>query len=344
MQVMSSLSFTVVALNGAGERVGVIRGITTYPLKGARGQPLQSCSLFAGKSTPRDREYALLRYEHIATRWPSAEGGGASEASGAHADAILATGEGKDPAHHSNKHLFHQLITDPSLADFGVELEGEHGISILERDTGRVLARANDVRIDAERRRVEMLFAERLETASPDTPPLLVSAAGRSFANVGGRETEHVLHLNCTPTIRAVRGALLGSHVDDEHAESLDAFALRFRPNIRIDDTGDGSLRAWDEFEWCGREIRVGPEAVLRVNEPTIRCPSTRVRYDDPRGERAGALRLEPDVGVRSAFPELRASVFGRDTELKSKGSYLGLYASVIREGRVSEGDDVVLV
>ena len=53
---------------------------------------------------------------------------------------------------------------------------------------------------------------------------------------------------------------------------------------------------------------------------------------------------MEPDVGVRSAFPELRASVFGRDTELKSKGSYLGLYASVIREGRVSEGDDVVLV
>jgi hypothetical protein len=343
MSAMSSLSFAVVALHGAGERVGIIRGITTYPLKGARGQPLDSCSLFVGKSTPRDREYALLRHEHIATRWASAEGGGASDASAAHADAILATGEGKDPAHHSNKHLFHQLITDPSLADFGVELEGEHGISILDHDTGRVLARADDVRIDADRRLVESLFAESLETASSDTPPLLVSAAGRSFANVGGRETEHVLHLNCTPTIRAVREALLGDDVDDEHAESLDAFALRFRPNLRIDDPGDGSLRAWDEFEWCGREIRIGSEVVLRVNEPTIRCPSTRVRYDDPRGERASG-GMEPDVGVRSAFPDLRASIFGRDTELRLKGSYLGVYASVIREGRVSEGDDVVLV
>ena len=180
MTAMSSLSFAVVAFHGAGERVGVIRGITTYPLKGARGQPLDSCSLFVGKSTPRDREYALLRHEHIATRWASAEGGGASDASAAHADAILATGEGKDPAHHSNKHLFHQLITDPSLADFGVELEGEHGVSILDHDTGRVLARADDVRIDAERRLVESLFAESLETASSDAPPAFEQLFGRS--------------------------------------------------------------------------------------------------------------------------------------------------------------------
>ena len=93
-----------------------------------------------------------------------------------------------------------------------------------------------------------------------------------------------MLHLNCTPTIRSVREALLGDDIDDEHAESLDAFALRFRPNLRIDDPETGRYeRAVED----AAEIRIGPEVVLRVNEPTIRCPSTRVRYDVPRGERA---------------------------------------------------------
>ena len=167
---MSSLSFAVVALHGSVERVGIIRGITTYPLKGARGKPLDSCSLFVGKSTPRDREYALLRHEHIATRWASAEGGGASDTSTAHADAILATGEGKDPrttATNTSSTSSSQI----RLSRIWRRARGEHGISILDHDTGRVLARIDDVRIDAERRCIESLFAERLETASSDTPP-----------------------------------------------------------------------------------------------------------------------------------------------------------------------------
>ena len=49
-----------------------------------------------------------------------------------------------------------------------------------------------------------------------------------------------MLHLNCTPTIRSVREALLGDDIDDEHAESLDAFALRFRPISVLDDPETG--------------------------------------------------------------------------------------------------------
>ena len=29
---------------------------------------------------------------------------------------VLTTTKGRDPGHHGNKHLFHQLITDPSMS------------------------------------------------------------------------------------------------------------------------------------------------------------------------------------------------------------------------------------
>ena len=80
-------------------RVGRVRSIATYPLKGARGQTLDRAKVSLGSSTPRDREFALLRHENIEQFWAS---GDATE-DAVHAEKILATGEGKDPGHHSNK-------------------------------------------------------------------------------------------------------------------------------------------------------------------------------------------------------------------------------------------------
>ena len=62
------------------------------------------------------------------------------------------------------------------------------------------------------------------------------------------------------------------------------------------------------------------------------------------RGESARAEEWNLTWGCDLRFQNCAPALPGRNTELKSKGSYLGLYASVIREGRVSEGDDVVLV
>ena len=121
---------------------------------------------------------------------------------------------------------------------------------------------------------------------------------------------------------------------------------MRFRPNLVVEDAGDGSLKPWSELGWCGRDVRVGPEVVLRINEPTIRCPSTRVRYDrlgDGDARRRSAAFGMPDVALQRAFPSLSAEIFGRETTLAEKGSYLGLYATVIQDSTMSPGTTVLI-
>ena len=51
-----------------------------------------------------------------------------------------------------------------------------------------------------------------------------------------------------------------------------------------------------------------------------------------------------PDLDARVAFPDLTGSVFGREpTRLAEKGSYFGVYATVITGGVIYEGDEVRL-
>ena len=236
------------------------------------------------------------------------------------------------------------------MVRYGVTMLGDAGIAVVDVATGATLVSCLDVSDAAERQKIEAFFGDALETSSESAPPSLVRAAGHSFANVGGRPYEHVLHLNAEPTVRECYEELVGGNDTavrdrDGDLESLDAFALRFRPNIVIEDAGDGSLKPWSELGWCGHDVRVGPEVVLRINEPTIRCPSTRVRYDDSDVSPGGtAVSVEPDVALRSAFPSLRAGIFGKETLLAEKGSYLGLYATVIQGGTMSPGDDIVVI
>jgi len=236
------------------------------------------------------------------------------------------------------------------MVRYGVTMLGDAGIAVVDVATGATLVSCQDVSDASQRQKIEAFFGDALETSSESAPPSLVRAAGHSFANVGGRPYEHVLHLNAEPTVRECYEELVGGNDTavrdrDGDLESLDAFALRFRPNIVIEDAGDGSLKPWSELGWCGHDVRVGPEVVLRINEPTIRCPSTRVRYDDSDVSPGGtAVSVEPDVALRSAFPSLRAGIFGKETLLAEKGSYLGLYATVIQGGTMSPGDDIVVI
>ena len=234
------------------------------------------------------------------------------------------------------------------MVRYAVEMLGDSGIAVVDAATGKTLVAAEDVSDATQRSVVEAFFGEVLETSSAAKPPSLVRALGHSFANVGGRPNEHVLHLNAAPTVeRCWRELVAGAERSDGKApESLEAFAMRFRPNLVVEDAGDGSLKPWSELGWCGRDVRVGPEVVLRINEPTIRCPSTRVRYDrlgDDVLVDEAQLKM-PDVALQRAFPSLSAEIFGRETTLAEKGSYLGLYATVIQGGTMSPGDDIVLI
>ena len=91
---------------------------------------------------------------------------------------------------------------------------------------------------------------------------------------------------------------------------------LRFRSNIYFEGAA-----AWSEFEWVGRDIRVG-DAVLRVVERTERCAATDVN---------------PETAERDAKPvkELLAG-FGHPD--------LGVHARVVGGGRLSVGSTIALV
>ena len=236
------------------------------------------------------------------------------------------------------------------MVRYAVKMLGDRGIAVVDAATGKTLVAAEDVSDATQRSVVEAFFGEVLETSSAAKPPSLVRARGHSFANVGGRPNEHVLHLNAAPTVERCWRELVAADAENSDGgkapESLEAFALRFRPNLVVEDAGDGSLKPWSELGWCGRDVRVGPEVVLRINEPTIRCPSTRVRYDTAGDEvlvDEAQLKM-PDVALQRAFPSLSAGIFGRETTLAEKGSYLGLYATVIQGGTMSPGDDIVLI
>lgn len=90
----------------------------------------------------------------------------------------------------------------------------------------------------------------------------------------------------------------------------------RFRGNLWLEGLGP-----WEEFEWIGRELRVGG-ATLRIVERITRCKATTV---DPGTGR-------PDADTLGA---LEAGWDHRD---------FGVYAEVVEGGRVALGDPAALV
>ena len=338
--------------------LGTVSHIYTYPLKGANGQKLTRTSLAPFASIPNDRCLALLRAETIrANKWME------EKSTKENADIVLQTGEGKDPQHHSNKHLFHQLITDPQLGKYECVLTEEdfsnterkknnnedenintsrrRQLSIIEAKTKTVVARCLNLDDEKERLVIETFFAERLETANTQNGiPKLVFADGISFANVGGKVKEHVLHIITKSTAREVYERIKVSSDSSNSDSSLEEFMMRFRANIIVDDTTSGG-DPWDEFDWCGKKVRIG-DVVLNINEPTIRCPSTRVVANN-RGEVDDVI--QPDVQIRTHFPDVEGSIFGREKiKLSDKGSYFGLYASCIKGGSIRVGDALTFV
>ena len=88
---------------------------------------------------------------------------------------------------------------------------------------------------------------------------------------------------------------------------------LRFRANLYV-----GGGAAWEEFDWVGGEIEIG-EARLRIPSRIPRCAATGV---DPE---TGARDVNVVKGLQAAY-----------------GHYdMGVYAEVLRGGRVAVGDRV---
>jgi uncharacterized protein YcbX len=90
----------------------------------------------------------------------------------------------------------------------------------------------------------------------------------------------------------------------------------RFRPIVVVETEAAGFV----ENDWVGRELALGEDVRLRIVKPCSRCVMTTLPQFD----------LPKDPGI------LRAAA-------KHNAAHVGVYASVVRGGRVTCGDPVLL-
>jgi uncharacterized protein len=125
------------------------------------------------------------------------------------------------------------------------------------------------------------------------------------------------LHLLTTSTLDAI-GALSPRGVVELE---------RYRPNIVI----GGAALGFTENDWLGRDLRIGPELTIRVIARSPRCAIPTLEHGDlPRDTDAlrvpaGHNRVSPADGWPAAQP------------------CAGVYATVLRPGRIAPGDSARL-
>jgi hypothetical protein len=197
---------------------------------------------------------------------------------------------------------------------------------------------------------------------------------GHAFHNHNGHVGDQVVHLVNLATVRALAAARSGGRSDGtgtEQAADDEQLLLsphRFRANILID-----GVAPWAELGWVGRRVQLGDEVVLDVECPTIRCPATQVdhatgqRYASPlaicscwclesavlsgmyavpvKAERASAPSR--DVGEENVWPNFPAQAFPMETHAAQVlangrvGSFVGIYAHVVRGGTLAPGQTI---
>lgn len=139
----------------------------------------------------------------------------------------------------------------------------------------------------------------------------------------GGRTVEYERAIDAQPgtftdlaAVHLVTTASLGALSDHYPAANFDP--LRFRPDILIDT---GGTRGFVESGWVGRTLAIGTQVRIKIYRECGRCVMTTL----PQG------KLLTDTGV------LR-------TVMRFNGGKLGVYASVLKGGRVRRNDPVTLV
>ncbi len=150
----------------------------------------------------------------------------------------------------------------------------------------------------------------RMRGDDPQVHVALSEALGVAVTLVREAGTAHhddgAVHLLSTAALAWLRSRLPGSRIDER----------RFRPNIVLEARGTGQ----PERSWIGRTLRIGGEVELRVGAPAERCRMTTLGQDD----------LPADAKV------LRCIAQEADLQY-------GVYAEVVKPGRIAAGDPVVL-
>jgi len=122
------------------------------------------------------------------------------------------------------------------------------------------------------------------------------------------------VHLVTTSTLRALAALSPRGTVEVE----------RYRANLVIDTDGEG----FPEHDWVDRELGIGDDVVLHVVASTPRCAVPTLEH--------GGLPRDPDALRIAARHNRVPALPGRQAE-----ACVGVYAKVVRGGRVREGDAV---
>lgn len=160
-----------------------------------------------------------------------------------------------DPA--SPRHLpkinFLMLMRNERLASLDCHFDEVTSTLAIHRGGKPVVK--GDLTTRAGRAVLEQFFAQFMQSDLRG-PPKIVDAPGHSFSDVAAK----CLHIVNLASLREL-----------ERVADRTIDPLRFRPNLIID-----SEKAWEEFQWLGKEITIGA-ARLRVLKKTERCAATNV-------------------------------------------------------------------
>jgi len=192
---------------------------------------------------------------------------------------------------------FHQLKREEKLAQLGVAFDPDTGVLTLSRK-GKPVVRG-DATDPTGRLVLTQFFATFLGAGARGVPKLL-AAPGHSFTDSPDR-TVSVLNLASVQDLERV----VRAPVDPR----------RFRANLWLE-----GLEPWQEAEWVGRSIALGPpgrQLRLKVVEPIVRCAATNV--DPETAERD----LNIPLGLQRGY--------GHCT--------MGVYCEVLDDGEIAVGE-----
>jgi uncharacterized protein YcbX len=155
---------------------------------------------------------------------------------------------------------------------------------------------------------------------SHDLEPALADFLGREVYVLEEEDFEEgaffdvaPLHLVTTRSLQSLSALAPGSRFELE----------RFRPNVVLETSSEAPF---PEDEWVGRELRLGPSVVVRVECATPRC----VMATLPQGD------LPLDKKVLKTMARHHRQPF-----LEVDCPALGMYAQVISGGQLRVGDEV---
>ncbi len=156
----------------------------------------------------------------------------------------------------------------------------------------------------------EVVTYEHYHPEIPEDPESgKVTEFTRSLTSQAGTFTDKAaVHLVTSATLETLPGIYPDGTFDP----------VRFRPNVLVDT---GGARGFVEREWVGRTVAIGDEVELEVFAECGRCVMTTLRQS----------ALEADVEI------LR-------TVMRHNRGKAGVFASVIKGGKVAKGDELVLL